>query len=141
MHALALSLLFATAIDARALESLLDDVMPREMKQRQIPGAAFILVQDGRVVLAKGYGLANVEEQVAVDPAKTIFPIASITKVFTATAVVQLADRGALDLNADVNRYLKHVRVPDTYKQPVTAAHLLTHSAGFDELRGRLVQS
>lgn len=140
MHALALSLLLATAIDARSLESLLDDVMQREMKQRRIPGAAFILVQNGRVVLAKGYGLANVDDRVAVDPAKTIFPIASITKVFTATAVVQLADRGALDLNADVNRYLRQVRVPDTYKQPVTAAHLLTHSAGFDELRGRLVQ-
>jgi CubicO group peptidase (beta-lactamase class C family) len=140
MHALALTLFLATGIDVRALEALLDRVIPAEMQQRQIPGAAFVLVQDGKVVFEKGYGFANLEEKVTVDTEKTIFPIASITKVFTATAVVQLADRGVLDLHADVNRYLKRAHVPATYSQPVTAAHLLTHTGGLDELRGRLVE-
>jgi CubicO group peptidase (beta-lactamase class C family) len=147
-RAIALSLLaflalraHAASIDAKALESLIDGVMAAEMKKQQIPGAAFILVQNGRVVLAKGYGLADVERKKPVDPATTIFPIGSITKVFTATAVVQLAERGKLDLDADVNRYLKTVRVPATYPAPVTARHLLTHTAGFDELRGRLLES
>ena len=125
--------LHAAAIDAKALETLIDGVMSAEMKKQQIPGAAFILVQNGRVVLVKGYGLADVERKKPVDPAMTIFPIGSVTKVFTATAVVQLADRGKLDLNADVNRYLKTVKVPATYAAPMTARHLLTHSAGFDE--------
>ena len=132
----------AAAIDAKALETLVDEVMATEMKKQEIPGAAFILVQNGRVVLAKGYGLADVEKKKPVDPAKTIFPIGSITKVFTATAVVQLADRGELDLNADVNRYLKTTKVPAKYDAPVTARHLLTHSAGFDELVGvRMLRS
>jgi CubicO group peptidase (beta-lactamase class C family) len=129
------------AIDAKELETLIDGVMSAEMAKQQIPGAAFILVQGGRVVLAKGYGLADVEKKKPVDASKTIFPIGSITKVFTATAVVQLADRGRLDLNADVNRYLRTVRVPTTYPQAVTARHLLTHTGGFDELRGRLIES
>ena len=74
-----------------------------------------------------------------MNPQATIVPIASISKVFTATAVVQLADRGRLGLDADVNRYLKTVRVPAG--PPVTAKHLLTHTAGFDALRGRLIET
>ncbi|HYC62159.1 MAG TPA: serine hydrolase domain-containing protein [Thermoanaerobaculia bacterium] len=132
----------ASAIDAKALETLVDAIMTAEMKKQEIPGAAFILVQNGRVVLAKGYGLADIERKKPVDPAKTIFPIGSITKVFTAMAVVQLAERGQLDLNADVNRYLKTIQVPAKYDAPVTARHLLTHSAGFDELVGvRMLRS
>ena len=111
------------------------------MTEEGIPGAAFILVRNGRVVLAKGYGKADVASGRGWDPERTIFPIASITKVFTATAVLQLADSGVIGLDADVNRYLKSVRVPPTYTQPVTVAQLLSHTAGFDELPGRRVSS
>jgi CubicO group peptidase (beta-lactamase class C family) len=128
-----------TVVDPRELGALVDQTLTAEMKKQDIPGAVFIFVQNGRVVLEKGYGVADVARSKPVDPATTIFPIASITKTFTATAVVQLADRGKLDLNADVNRYLETVRVPDG--KPVTAKHLLTHTAGFDELRGRLIES
>lgn len=128
-----------TAVDAGELEALVDQTMAAEMKKQQVPGAVLIFVQDGRVVFQKGYGFADVERSKRVDPETTIFPIASITKVFTGTAVVQLADRGKLDLDADVNRYLETVRVPEG--KPVTARHLLTHTAGFDELRGRLIES
>jgi CubicO group peptidase (beta-lactamase class C family) len=127
--------LSAASIGKADLGKLLDSVIPREMEKRGIPGAAFVLVQNGKVVLIKGYGFADVATKKRVDPEKTIFPIASISKVFTATAVVQLADRGKLDLHADVNRYLKRIQSP-----PVTAAQLLTHQGGFDELRGRLIQ-
>lgn len=131
-------LLAALLIEPRALETLLDGIIPAEMQKQQVPGAAFILVQNGRVVLAKGYGLADVARKKPVTP-DTIFQIGSVTKVFTGLAVVQLAERKQLDLHADVNRYLKHVRVPAG--PIVTAHHLLTHTAGFDELRGRLLQS
>jgi CubicO group peptidase (beta-lactamase class C family) len=127
IHALVLA---AMLIEPKELESLVDRVVTAEMQKQQIPGAAFILVQDGRVVLAKGYGVATPD---------SICQIGSITKVFTGLAVVQLAERGQLDLNVDVNRYLKTTRVPPG--PPVTAKHLLTHSAGFDELPGRLLQS
>jgi CubicO group peptidase (beta-lactamase class C family) len=120
------ALALATAIDAKELETLVDRTVAAEMAKQQIPGAAFILVQNGRVVLSKGYGPITPD---------TIVPIASITKVFTALAVVKLG----IDLNADVNRYLTSVKVPPG--PPVTARHLLTHTAGFDELRGRMLQS
>jgi len=131
-------LLAALLIEPRALESLVDGIIPAEMQKQQVPGAAFILVQNGRVVLAKGYGLADVARRKPVTP-DTIFQIGSISKVFTGLAVVQLAERKELDLHTDVNRYLKHVRVPAG--PAVTAHHLLTHTAGFDELRGRLLES
>ena len=117
------ALLLVTAIDARELETLVDKTISTEMAKQQIPGAAFILVQNGRVVLSKGYG------PIAPD---TIVPIASITKVFTALAVVELG----IDLDRDLNEYLNSVKVPPG--PPVTAKHLLTHTAGFDELPGRL---
>jgi CubicO group peptidase (beta-lactamase class C family) len=118
-----------------------DSILGAGMAREQIPGAAFILVQNGRVVLARGYGRADVAGERPWDPDLTVFPIASISKLFTATAVMQLADRQRIDLDADVNRYLRRVRVPPTYAEPVTAAHLLSHTAGFDELPGRRVRN
>ena len=128
-------------IDSTELAALVDSVFAAGMTRERVPGAAFVFVQDGRVVLAKGFGKADVASGRLVRPDRTIFPIASISKVFTATAVMQLVDRGRIDLNADVNQYLTSARVPPTYPQSVTAAHLLTHTAGFDELPGRRVRT
>ena len=127
----------AAQIDSTSLGALLDAEFEAGMAREKIPGAAFILVQDGRVVLSRGYGQLRVDGP-PVSP-ETIFPIASISKVFTATAVMQLFDREQIDLDADVNRYLTSTRIPPTYPQPVTARHLLSHTAGFDELPGRRV--
>ncbi|MFL5489371.1 MAG: serine hydrolase domain-containing protein [Gemmatimonadaceae bacterium] len=118
-----------------ALASLVDSLIPAQMAKEHIPGAVFVLVQNGKVLYQRGYGLANVERRQPVDPEKTIWRIGSISKVFTATAVVQLADRGRLRLSDDVNRYLSAVKVPATFEEPVTFQHLLTHTAGFDEIR------
>src|SRR5262245_9643412 len=122
-------------LDAQELERFVDGVIDEQMQAEHIPGAAFVFVQNGEVVLAKGYGLANLERRQPVSAETTIFRIGSISKVFTAEAVMQLADRGELDLHADVNRYLKRVKVPATFAEPVTADHLLSHTAGFDEIR------
>lgn len=113
----------------------IDGVIAREMATGQIPGAAFAFVRGGRVVHLKGYGRAKIERDRPVDPERTLFRIGSISKVFTALALVQLADRGRLDMNADVNRYLSAIRVGDEYPRPVTASQLLSHTAGFDEIR------
>jgi CubicO group peptidase (beta-lactamase class C family) len=117
------------------LAAVVDSVMAAEMAERHIPGAAFVFVQDGRIRLARGYGWARLEPRRPVSPDSTVWRIGSISKAFTALAVTQLADRGRIDLHADVNRYLRRLRIPDTFPEPVTAAHLLTHTAGFDEIR------
>jgi len=121
--------------DPKELETFVDKIFTEEMERQHIPGAEFVFVKDGKVFFSKGYGFANLEKQQRAVPEQTIFRIGSISKVFTATAVVQLADRGRLNLQTDVNRYLKKLKVPATFSEPVTPAHLITHTAGFDEIR------
>jgi CubicO group peptidase (beta-lactamase class C family) len=124
-----------TAIDSAELAKFIDPLISAQMTKEQIPGAVFILVQNGRVLYQRGYGFANLTNRRPVDPEKTIWRIGSISKVFTATAVVQLADRGRYKLTDDVNRYLTKVKVPGTFPEAVRIEHLLTHTAGFDEIR------
>ena len=119
--------------DPDEMEAFLDAFFENKMAELHIPGAAIVVVQDGQVFLAKGYGFADLARQTPVDPAQTAFRAGSVSKLFTWTAVMQAAERGLLDLNTDVNQYLSDFQVPDTYPQPVTTAHLLTHTAGFED--------
>jgi CubicO group peptidase (beta-lactamase class C family) len=128
-------------IDSALVAAVVDSVMASAMPREHIPGAAFVLVQRGRVVIAKAYGQANAAARRAWTTDATIFPIASISKLFTATAAMQLVDEGRVGLDTDVNRYLRSARVPGTYPQPVTLGHLLSHTAGLDELPGRRVRN
>jgi CubicO group peptidase (beta-lactamase class C family) len=119
--------------DPEELEAFLDDFFAERMEAFDVPGAAFVLVKDGEIFLARGYGSADLANEIPVDPETTIFRIGSTSKLFTATAVMQLVEQGKIDLHADVNRYLERFQIPQTYPEPVTMAHLLTHTAGFDE--------
>ena len=115
------------------MEAFLDDFFETKMAELHIPGAAVVVVQDGKLFLAKGYGYADLDRRTPVDPTKTAFRAGSVSKLFTWTAMMQVAERGLLDLNADINRYLTDFQVPATYPQPVTPAHLLTHTGGFED--------
>jgi len=118
----------------KELEALLDPIFAERMEKLHIPGAVISIVKDGKVFFTKGYGVADIDKKTPVIPDKTIFRIGSITKVFTATAVMQMADRGKINLNADVNKYLTGEKVPNTFSQPITFASLLTHTSGLDEI-------
>ena len=118
--------------DPAELEAFLDDFFMRKMEEYHIAGAAISVVKDGQLFFAKGYGYADIENGVLVDPEQTIFRIGSNGKVFTWTAVMQLVEQGKLDLDADVNTYLDF-RIPDTFSQPITLKHLMTHTSGFDD--------
>src|SRR5918994_4072605 len=119
--------------DPAELEAFLDEELGREMEKHHIAGAAVSIVKDGKLFLAKGYGHADLENGIPVDPERTIFHVGSVGKVFTWTAVMQLAEQGKLDLDADINTYLDFP-IPDTYEQPITLKHLMTHTAGFEDL-------
>ncbi|WP_052423632.1 serine hydrolase domain-containing protein [Nonomuraea candida] len=115
-----------------SVEAFADDFVPRQLKKHQVPGAAVAVVAGGRQVLAKGYGVAEVESGRPVDAGRTVFAPASVAKLITATAVLQLVEQGRIDLDTDVNEYLTKFKIDDSYPgRPVTMAHLLTHSAGF----------
>ncbi|MDX1577656.1 MAG: serine hydrolase, partial [Gemmatimonadota bacterium] len=118
--------------DVAELEAWLDGFMASHLEELPSAGAAVAIVLDGEPLLARGYGLADVEKEVPVD-ASTLFRIGSVSKLFTWTAVMQLVERGILDLETDINEYMGDVQVPDTYPEPVTLRHLLTHTAGFED--------
>jgi CubicO group peptidase (beta-lactamase class C family) len=105
----------------------------RQLTENHIPGATVAVVQDGQLLFAKGYGYANLERRTPVVADQTLFRVGSVSKLFTWTAVLQLVEQGKLDLEADVNTYLTEFQIPATYPRPITLAHLLTHTAGFED--------
>jgi len=121
-------------IDPTELEAFIDGIMAAHTASRHIAGATFVLVKDGKIFFAKGYGYADVEKRKPVVADKTLFRPGSVSKLFTWTAVMQLVEQGKIDLNADVNIYLKDFKIPDTYPEPITMKHLLTHTPGFEDV-------
>lgn len=116
------------------LEAFLDGIMAAHMETNHIAGATISVVKDGKIFFAKGYGFADIKEGKPVLADRTLFRIASISKLFTWTAVMQLVEQGKLDLNTDINTYLKDARVPATFPQPITLTHLFTHTPGFEDI-------
>lgn len=121
------------------LETLLDSVIENTMEREHIPGAAFIIVKDGKTLLKKGYGYTSLGEEIQnVNPDSTIFRIGSVSKTFTAMAFLQLVEQKKIDLQDPVNKHLKNFQIDSSFK-PILLEHLVNHSAGFDELSGRRV--
>src|SRR5262245_51614028 len=93
----------AAAPTASRIAEVVDPLIRRALSEERIPGAAFVFVHGDRVVYAQGYGMADLEQRVPVDVEHTVWPIASVTKLFTGVAAMQLVDSGDLTLDADIN--------------------------------------
>ena len=129
----------ARALTAADLETWLDGLMPSALRSAGVPGAVVVVVKDGQALLEKGYGFADWEKALPVDPARTLFRPGSISKLFTWTAVMQLVEQGKLDLDADLNRYLDF-KVPARDGKALTLRHAMTHTTGLEEVgRGLIV--
>lgn len=118
---------------AADMQPWIDGDMAKAMSDGRIAGAVIVVVKDGHVVLSKGYGYADVAAKKPVDPATTMFRVASVSELFTWTAVMQLAEQHKLDLDADINHYLD-VIVPPREGKPITLRDLMTHTAGFEDV-------
>ncbi len=119
-----------TAVDARTLQSELRDVVVPLLQRWKVPGIAIATWDDGKFEEA-AFGKANLESGQDVTPG-TLFQIGSITKVFTATAVMQLVDAWRIDLDAPVARYLPDFRLSTKEAtEALQVRHLLTHYTGF----------
>jgi CubicO group peptidase (beta-lactamase class C family) len=130
----------ANDIQDTSLEAFFDNTMNSKLEQYHIPNAAVAVVKDGTIVYKKGFGLADIENNVPVDPNTTLFRIGSTSKLITWTAVMQMVEAGRLDLNTDVNRYLDFEILPrlakslqKTIAESVTMTHLMTHTPGFED--------
>lgn len=121
------------ALTRGALDQFLDAFVPSAMARLHVPGVTLTAVKDGEILTMRGFGYSDIESGRGVDPTTTVFRVASVSKVFTGMAVMQLVERGVVDLDNDVNTYVKGFRIPATYPAPITLRHLLTHTAGFDE--------
>ena len=102
------------------------DVIAKQMLSRHTAGVSVAVARDGRVILARGYGMANVEHSVAVTP-ETVFHIASISKNILAAVVLQLVDEGKLRMDDDVTKYVPEA---PTQGRHVTVRQLLNHTSG-----------
>ncbi|MCG5471774.1 beta-lactamase family protein [Micromonospora sp. LAH09] len=114
----------------------LDGLLPAALDRTGIAGATVAVVDDGKIITTRGYGYADTGDggdgAVPVDPDRHLFRMGSVSKLVTATAVLQLVQSGDLDLDADVETYLDF-DLPRSYEQAITLRHLLTHTAGFEE--------
>ena len=120
-------------IDPVELQAFADAFFAEQMEALQIPGLTFVFVQGGKVIYARGYGYADLETATPADADSTIMRIGSVSKLFVATAVMQLVEQGKLDLDADVNGYLTTFQLANPFREPVTLAHLLTHTTGIED--------
>lgn len=121
------------AMESADLEAFMDGTMAAVMASHALPGAVVAVVRNDDVLLLRGYGFADVDKNIPVDPGNTRFRTGSTGKLFTWTAVMQLVQVGKIDLDVDINAYLDDLRIPDTFPEPITMAHLMAHNAGFED--------
>jgi CubicO group peptidase (beta-lactamase class C family) len=123
------------ALPPAELEAYVDGIVRDAMAADHIPGVTVSVVQNGQVVLKKGYGFARLGPARPVDPDRTLFRIASISKTFTWIAVMKEVEAGRMRLDAPVNLYLpEKIQVRDQgFDRPVKVIDLMSHSPGFED--------
>lgn len=115
------------------IKNFMNNYFNEKIKKYSVPGASVVVVKDNKEVFKMGYGYSNLESKAIVDPDKTSFPACSVSKLFTATAIMQLYEEGKIDLDRNINDYIIPYKVSNNYNEAVTCRNLLTHSSGLDE--------
>ena len=115
------------------VSAFVDGIVPLEIERGDIAGAVVTIVKDGKVLFARGYGYSDLGKKQPVSPQETMFRVGSVSKLFTWTSVMQLQERGKIDLDHDVNDYLDF-RIPEAFGRPLTIRNLMTHTPGFEEV-------
>ena len=113
----------------RATTAMLDAFIRREMADKELPAVSILLVDDQKIVWQQGYGFADPQAKTPVT-ADTIFRVGSVSKLFTDIAVMQQVERGKMDLDAPVSRYLPDFRPRNKFGKSITLRQLMSHRAG-----------
>ena len=119
-------------LTAEDVHAFLDGFLPMQLEREDIAGAVVLVVKDGAILFAKGYGYSDVEKKTPVTIDATLFRPGSVSKLFTWTAVMQLVEQGKLDLDRDINEYLDF-KIPAKFGKPITLRNIMTHTPGFEE--------
>jgi CubicO group peptidase (beta-lactamase class C family) len=117
--------------DFQGQVTVLDTIIRNNLKHQRIPGAAVALVHEGRVIFSQCYGVADIQKKIAMTE-DTYFMLGSLTKSFTALAVLKLIEQGKIDPDADIKKYIPDFSIKNIYGSgaPITVNHLLTHTSG-----------
>ncbi len=115
----------------REIKEFADGFMEEKMRRFSIPGAALAVVADGQVLFTASYGWADLDRREPVSVQETVWPVASVSKLFTATAAMRLVEEGKLDLDRDYRDVVP--ALAGCVHGPVTLRGLLTHTAGLEE--------
>lgn len=140
MHRLAVALFSAALLwsgsadiaprtDYAAVAGALESFIQREMAEKQLPALSLALVDDQQIVWAQGFGFADPNAKIPAT-AGTIYRAGSVSKLFTDIGIMQLVERGELDLDAPVTRYLPDFRPKNPFGKPITLRELMSHRSG-----------
>jgi CubicO group peptidase (beta-lactamase class C family) len=122
----ATAVVLSAAAGAQDKKSAAVDEVFADVAKPGSPGCALAVGRGGKIIYEKGYGLANIEENVSITP-QSIFDIGSTSKQFTAASILLLEKQGKLSINDDIRKYLPEI--PD-YGHKITILHLLNHTSG-----------
>ncbi|ASA20356.1 serine hydrolase domain-containing protein [Paenibacillus donghaensis] len=118
--------------DAKEVEAFLDAFFAQDAIKQKAGAAAISVVQGGKVLVSKGYGITNPTSKSQEDAIRATFRVGSVSKVFTATAMMQLVDQGKISLQDNIEKYLDGYQITNSFDTPVTIENLLTHTTGFE---------
>ncbi|MHC1685083.1 MAG: serine hydrolase domain-containing protein [Clostridiaceae bacterium] len=123
----------AEEINNEDLSKFLNNITKESFEKYSLPSLCVIVVKDGKVVYENALGSQDIENNIKADVNNTTYRTGSISKLFTATAIMQLYQEGKVDLKEDVNKYLKDIKIENKFSKKVTIESLLTHTSGIDE--------
>jgi CubicO group peptidase (beta-lactamase class C family) len=125
--------LTAQLLSNKAVERL-EASVSRTLEEQKIPGFAIGVVKDGRLVYARGFGLMKIGDPGRPVTPQTLFHMASITKPFVATAIMQLVEHGKLDLDDPVIKHVPYFRLKDLRYKEITVRQMVTHTSGMPDV-------
>lgn len=123
-----LIVILSTKTFAQAFEAKIDSLIQTEFNEKYGPGGAFLIAKDGKPIYQKAFGKANLELDAALTP-ESVFQIGSMTKQFTAVAVLMLEEQGKLKVNDPISKYIEDYPAGEK----ITIHHLLTHTSGIKD--------
>jgi CubicO group peptidase (beta-lactamase class C family) len=142
-HAFLVALLVASGASCRAVRTpqaderyvqQLQPLLEQFVKWQEIPGLAIGIVENNRLVYAHAFGVKHLSRQTDPLTTRSLFHMASITKPFVATSIMQLVERGVLDLDGPVVKYLPYFRLADDRYNQITVRQMVTHTSGMPDV-------
>jgi CubicO group peptidase (beta-lactamase class C family) len=139
--AVAIALAFATPWNSVSAQTApdpyqqkLQPLLEKLLREQKLPGFTLAVVKDDKVVYAAGFGVKNLKRKDDVITTRSLFHMASITKTFVATSIMQLVESGKIDLDSPVVKYLPYFRMADERYKVITVRQMVTHTSGIPDV-------